>query len=58
MNGFAYESQVCGLLTPRIRYKSAERDEVASNLVEAENAINTFYQCLENKNVENENKKE
>ena len=58
IQAFATKSHTHTRIIHRIRYKSAERDEIASNLVEAENAINTFYQCLENKNDENSGKKE
>ena len=58
MSTFDHESQRGDSFILRIRYKTAERDEIASNLVEAENAINTFYQCLENKNEENGGKKD
>ena len=58
INAFIYKSQTKVIFILRIRHKTAERDEIASNLVEAENAINTFYQCLENKNEENGGKKE
>lgn len=35
-----------------------ERNKIASNLEEAENAVNTFYHSLENKGADSESMKE
>ena len=35
-----------------------ERNKIASNLEEAENAVNTFYHSLENKSSDSQNMKE